>query len=139
MGWCRMLERYKPLDLIFEFVADENQGSSMGIEDAAVLAELLTHAGSTEEIPRLLRCYDQARHTRIDAVREYSNFVGKMFSYPDSKKQQMRDKVLRTYDPNQYPDSIPSITAHYGSAEWMTWLDVFDVKETVSIHSVPLH
>jgi 2-polyprenyl-6-methoxyphenol hydroxylase-like FAD-dependent oxidoreductase len=103
----------------------------MGIEDAAVLAELLSHALSAEDIPRLMRCYNQARHARVTAVRQYSDFVGKMFSYPDGKKQQMRDKILRTYDPNQYPDSIPSMTARYGSAEWMTWLDVFDVKETV--------
>lgn len=111
----------------------------MGIEDAAVLAGLLKHAGSTEAIPRLLRCYDQARQARVDAVRQYSNFMGKVFSYPDGRKQQRRDKALGTFDPNQYPDAIPNITAHYGSAEWMTWLDVFDVKETVSEHSLPLH
>ena len=103
----------------------------MGIEDAALLFELLSHASSTADIPRLTKCYDLARHARVDAVREYSNFVGKMLSYPDGKKQQMRDKVLRTYDPNQFPEAVPSMTAHYGSAEWMTWLDVFDVKETV--------
>lgn len=104
----------------------------MGIEDAAVLAELLSHTAVTEDIPHLMKCYDQARHARVDKVRDYSDFIGKMFSYPDGKKQQSRDKVLRSYDPNQYLDAIPSMTAHYGSAEWMTWLDVFDVKETVS-------
>lgn len=104
----------------------------MGIEDAAVLAELPTHAAAMEDIPHLMKFYDQARHARVDKVRDYSDFIGKIFSYPDGKKQQSRDNVLRSYDPNQYLDAIPSMTARYGSAEWMTWLDVFDVKETVS-------
>jgi 2-polyprenyl-6-methoxyphenol hydroxylase-like FAD-dependent oxidoreductase len=104
----------------------------MGIEDAAVLAALLSHASSPADIPHLTKSYDSARHTRVEAVRNYSDFVGKMFSYPDGKKQQMRDKNLKSYDPNLFPGVIPSMLAHYGSAEWMTWLDVFDVEETVS-------
>jgi 2-polyprenyl-6-methoxyphenol hydroxylase-like FAD-dependent oxidoreductase len=104
----------------------------MGIEDAAVLATLLLHASSPADIPRQTKCFDRARHARVEAVRNYSDFVGKMFSYPDGKKQQITDKVLRSYDPNLFPDAVPSITAHYGSPEWMTWLDVFDVEETVS-------
>ncbi|QDS76432.1 hypothetical protein FKW77_004336 [Venturia effusa] len=111
----------------------DTAGSSMGIEDAAVLAELLTHAVAIENVPHLTKCYDRARHARIEKVREYSDFMGKMMSYPDGKNQQHRDQMLRSFDPNQSLNAAPSMTAHYGSAEWMTWLDVFDVKETVKL------
>jgi len=107
------------------------EGSSMGIEDAAVLAELLSYASSIEDINGLMKMYDQIRHTRVIAIRRYSDFVGDMFTYPDGKKQEARDKKLKEFDPNKFPDSEPNIKAKYGSAEWMTWLDVFDVEQTV--------
>lgn len=111
----------------------------MGIKDATVLAELLTHATATHDLPHLMKCYHQARHARVDKVRDYSAFVGKMFSYPDGTKQRHRDRVLRSCDPNLYLDTVASMNMYYGSAEWMRWLDCFDVGETVSIFHIHVY
>lgn len=107
------------------------EGSSMGLEDAAVLALLLRRASTVNDIGQYMSIFDKIRRERVTAIRKYSDFVGEMFTYPDGYKQQQRDAQMRVFDPNKVPDARSNINARYGTPEWVTWQNVFDAETVV--------
>lgn len=102
------------------------QGTGQGIEDAAVLAELLSHTTATSEIPRLTTLYYQLRHPRAEKVRELGRMNGQAFQMVNGPEQEKRDRYLcmplrerRRIDPG-YLDL-------FGEVEFHAWLDGLDV------------
>ncbi|KAJ6602645.1 hypothetical protein DFH09DRAFT_1125275 [Mycena vulgaris] len=70
------------------------QGAAMAIEDAAVLARLLSNATTHSQIPRMLDGYMEIRKARCARIGEISRQNGKMFHLPDGPEQVARDSSL---------------------------------------------
>uniref|UniRef100_D8Q5K5 FAD-binding domain-containing protein n=2 Tax=Schizophyllum commune (strain H4-8 / FGSC 9210) TaxID=578458 RepID=D8Q5K5_SCHCM len=71
------------------------QGGVMAIEDAAVLGRLLSHVAHAEDIPRLLRGYQQIRQGRVSKVQLASSANRTLFHIPDGPAQEARDAKMR--------------------------------------------
>ena len=70
------------------------QGLSQGIEDAATLAELLSFAGSAQDIPALTRIYSAFRKPRADIVKLFAHSNTTSFALPEGPEQERRDQKL---------------------------------------------
>ena len=65
------------------------------IEDAAVLGRLLSHVAQAEDVPRLLRGYQQIRQSRVTKVQLASGANRTLFHIPDGPAQEARDAKMR--------------------------------------------
>ncbi|KAJ7479889.1 hypothetical protein FB451DRAFT_1086455 [Mycena latifolia] len=70
------------------------QGAAMAIEDAAVLAQLLSNLTTHTQIPRILDAYMEIRKPRCIRIGEISRQNGIMFHLPDGPEQVERDSRL---------------------------------------------
>jgi salicylate hydroxylase len=82
----------------------QGQGANQAIEDAAVLATLLTSAGSVEEA--LVR-YERLRRGRTRRVQYLSRAANRLLHLPDGPEAERRDAVLR-----QAPEHLLWMHAH---------------------------
>ena len=106
-------------------------GTGQGIEDAVVLAALLAHASSGEDLGKLCHVYYGLRNSRVEKVRELTYPVGRALSMANGPEQIKRDRFLRMgvkkqreIDP-EYADPFEDVSVHI-------WLDEFDVVKEVS-------
>jgi salicylate hydroxylase len=86
------------------------QGAAMGIEDSACLAECLSRAASTSDIPKLLGIFQKIRQPRVESVAGRSRAMHKMSHMSDGPAQEARDKHLKSrpyYSPPSKWDRKP--------------------------------
>jgi salicylate hydroxylase len=65
----------------------------MGIEDVATLAECLSRAETSDQIPKTMRTYETIRKPRAEKLKNLSQFAGVEKHYEDGEKQQKRDEL----------------------------------------------
>lgn len=73
-----------------------NQGAAMAIEDAAVVAEVLSRAPDTEPatLHRCLQIYEFVRKKRTTTLVDLAAFSGRTLHLGDSKAKEERDKLF---------------------------------------------
>lgn len=67
----------------------------MAVEDAICLAECLDRAKTIEEIPAVLRAFQEIREPRCKLVQDWSAAQGERATLPDGPMQEKRDEMLR--------------------------------------------
>lgn len=115
-----------PLGLIL--VTNPVQGAGLGIEDAAVLTELLTHLQSIGSISRLAKIYYDLRSKRIERCRVLTKSNGPAQVLPDGPEQERRDRYLQSPPENR---TDPKYNDAFGDFDFHVWLNSFDVVKEV--------
>ena len=67
----------------------------MAVEDAAALAEALSHAYSMSSVPGVLLVYERVRYNRTSQMQKASLTNGKLWHFPDGPEQLARDSASR--------------------------------------------
>ncbi len=67
----------------------------MAVEDAAALAEALSHAHSTADVPGVLQVYERVRYERTSQMQKASLNNGKLWHFADGPEQAARDAASR--------------------------------------------
>ena len=73
-----------------------NQGGGMAVEDAAAMAEFLLAMKSKEDLPRVMKAWEQFRRPRWERIRRVAHGNANMTTLPDGKMQVERDKQWAT-------------------------------------------
>lgn len=84
----------------------------MAVEDGAALAEALSHARSTADLPRVLTAFQEIRVERAGQMQQASLINGKIWHFADGPEQEARDRAMRPEvlglpfeeSPNQWSD-----------------------------------
>ena len=71
------------------------QGAAMAIEDAAVLANLLSRISCLSQLKPLLEAYQDLRLCRASVAQESSRLNRKTYNLPDGPEQRERDENMR--------------------------------------------
>ena len=111
----------------------------MGLEDAVTLAECLERAKTTDEIPKVMKAYQEIREPRCKLVQEWSSAKAKNFTLPDGPEQEERDKILKAH--NTFREQKPWDKVHIdevpesiSSKDWQAWLLGHNAVGYVSTH-----
>ncbi|RXW16087.1 hypothetical protein EST38_g9768 [Candolleomyces aberdarensis] len=72
------------------------QGAAMAIEDAAVLGHLLRHITHKSQLPKLLKAYQDIRHSRATHNQLGSRLSQKSNHLADGPEQEARDAAMRS-------------------------------------------
>ena len=72
-------------------------GTSLCIEDAGSLGELLDAHVTIKELPERLKMYESLRRPRVELVREVSNRTGIRLTLENGEMQEQRDQGMRMY------------------------------------------
>lgn len=109
------------------------QGAAQAIEDGACLAECLERAQKLEDVPVLLRAFEDIRKPRCEIIQEGARSNGDIWHLPDGPAQQQRDRnwertpeEMRVaakkdgQDPNRWSDP-----------EFQPWLFGYNIVEEV--------
>ncbi|KAH7310213.1 hypothetical protein BKA65DRAFT_485147 [Rhexocercosporidium sp. MPI-PUGE-AT-0058] len=72
------------------------QGAAMAVEDGASLAQCLSRASTTEEIPKACQAWEQIRKPRVAFVQNIATENSNMMMLPDGKGQQGRDMMFKS-------------------------------------------
>jgi salicylate hydroxylase len=109
----------------------------MAVEDGICLAECLDRAKAIDDIPALLRVFQEIREPRCKLVQEWSAAQEQRATLPDGPMQKKRDEILRTHKAeaprspwdgvhiDKNPESIMA-------PEWDAWLQGHDAFAYVS-------
>lgn len=118
------------------------QGSAMAIEDAAVLAECLSHFAG--DIAAAANSYQAIRMPRVRRIADIARDNGGVFVLPDGPEQEARDRRFRAVtvddeDPasmeekmREKPKAKANQEARWPSPELMMWINGFDAISEVS-------
>ena len=79
-------------------------GASMAIEDGATLSVLLSSFMQIEDIPDLLKLYQEIRRPRISRVREEARMIAKGLETPESVRNYMT--FLSSHDAVEYAEQM---------------------------------
>ncbi|KAI0067398.1 FAD/NAD-P-binding domain-containing protein [Artomyces pyxidatus] len=71
------------------------QGAAMAIEDAAVLGALLSRLSCLDQLPILLKAYQDLRYERTSDTQRSSRLNQHIFHLPDGPEQRARDEAMR--------------------------------------------
>jgi salicylate hydroxylase len=112
-------------------VPHAGQGSAMGIEDGAFIAELLSESTPSNDIKLATRTFEKIRRPRCDLVRRFAKAQGDGWTTEDPQKQQRRDEKLRQPWPTG-GDVQADSSASFLSPQFQKWLDDYDVHEEAS-------
>lgn len=84
------------------------QGAAMAIEDGAVLGALFARLQSAEQVPTLLKAYEDLRLQRTADVQASSTLNQHIFHLPDGPGQEERDAMMReTLNGKNYGTGLP--------------------------------
>lgn len=108
------------------------QGSAMGIEDAAVLSELLSEASSGDDLRPAIEQYENLRQPRCMKVFKLARQIGQTWTMTDSKQIEMRNASWERVNDAEYMDARADENAQFGSPSFQQWLDHYDVFRTVA-------
>ena len=106
------------------------QGAGLGIESAAVLAELISHISlsapsSSSQLSRLAQTYKSLRTPRVIRVRDNTRTNGPIMSMPDGPEQEERDKVFAT--PPAQRDQSSEMVKRMTEGGFTAWVNSADV------------
>lgn len=73
-----------------------NQGGVMAVEDAAAMAEFFLGMKSKEDLPRVMKAWEEFRRPRWERIRRIAHGNADMTTLPDGKMQVERDKQWAT-------------------------------------------
>lgn len=108
------------------------QGSAMGIEDAAVVAELLEGAKPGDDLKDRLKLYEKIRRPQCESVQKYAATLGRMWSTSDEQMmKKVRHAILASNDPS-YLRINPDKTAKFHSPAFEKWLDLYDASVEIA-------
>lgn len=111
-------------------VPHAGQGSAMGVEDGAVLAELLTGVSPDDDIKTLAKQFEAIRRPRCEIIRKFATIQGERWAIKDPKKIDERDRKIARYQVQQ-PTTKPDQSASISSPAFQMWVDQYDVKGEV--------
>ncbi|KAK4494483.1 hypothetical protein PRZ48_014781 [Zasmidium cellare] len=102
------------------------QGCASGIEDAAVLANLLRNASSGDDVGRALAEYERLRRPRVERIQDFAAAMGRIWSCrgEDIEKRNVAWRESRQQD---VKTAVPDMNAAFNSAEFTALLDRYDV------------
>ncbi|KAF8243105.1 FAD/NAD(P)-binding domain-containing protein [Wilcoxina mikolae CBS 423.85] len=81
------------------------QGAAQAVEDAAILALLLSEVTSAKDIPQVLKQYEIARKSRAEAIQGTSLRNRDILHLPDGAEQRARDKKFaQIFSGGENPD-----------------------------------
>jgi salicylate hydroxylase len=108
----------------------------MALEDAATLAECLERAEISEDIPVVLKAFQEIREPRCKLVQEWAATKGKRATIPDGPEQEERDKNFKLFNAwvkakpwdRVHVDELPGIEA----PNWKAWLAGHNAVDFVS-------
>ncbi|ETN45985.1 uncharacterized protein HMPREF1541_00167 [Cyphellophora europaea CBS 101466] len=107
------------------------QGSAMGIEDAAVIAELLADAKPGDDLRSRWELYEKLRRPRCEAAQKYAAMIGRSWAARSDKMiAKVRQGLLMTNDP-AYLSIKPDKNAPFHTAPFEKWLDLYDASAEV--------
>jgi salicylate hydroxylase len=112
-------------------VPHSGQGAAMGIEDGALIAELLAKSTPGMDIKFITKTFEKIRRPRCDLVRKFAKAQGDGWTTEDPQKQQRRDEKLRQPWPAGVDVQADS-SASFLSPQFQKWLDDYDVHEEAS-------
>ncbi|KAL3475981.1 salicylate hydroxylase [Aspergillus californicus] len=99
------------------------QGAAQAIEDAGVLACVLSLGGEDVEIPTRLKVYQSIRKERAEKIQNSASETRLALHLPDGEKQRQRDEAIKSGGKN------PDLWADKSWQEFMWGTDV--MKQTV--------
>ena len=68
------------------------QGAGQCIEDSACLSECIDRAKSLDELPKVLRAYEQIRKPRVEYIQKKGRLNSHIWHLPDGEVQRQRDQ-----------------------------------------------
>ena len=102
---------------------DRAQGAAQALEDAAVLAELLSKLQEKSQIPDILALYEGLRKPRVMQVKRRSKATKDINSMLDGPLQEERDRQLSHCEPFEgYPNPL-------ADPVFSKWLFDYDVAQ----------
>ena len=86
----------------------------MAVEDGAALAEALSHANSSDDIPKVLSVFERVRANRSGQMQQASLINGTLWHFADGPEQEARDLAMQPEvlgqsfeeSPNQWSDPV---------------------------------
>jgi salicylate hydroxylase len=104
------------------------QGSAMGIEDGAVIAEVLEGAESGDDLRDRLQLYEKIRRPRCESAQKYASTLGRLWSAKDERIiARVRGAAMLSNDP-AYLRVEPDQSALFHSPAYEKWLDLYDAS-----------
>lgn len=67
----------------------------MAVEDAAALATALHNAKGQNDLPRVLRVFEEVRSIRTSQMQQASSVNGKLWHFADGPEQEARDAGMK--------------------------------------------
>ncbi|KAF7191890.1 FAD-dependent monooxygenase OpS4 [Pseudocercospora fuligena] len=107
------------------------QGTALGIEDAAVLSELLADVSPGDDLRPRLKLYEELRRSRCERIRKYAKAIGRTRSEKDPQKIAMRDRLWQKTLIWKHAGATADGNASFGSPEFQEWMEHYDVFEAV--------
>ena len=107
----------------------------MAIEDSAVLAGCLSRAKSRDDIPEMMKAYEEIRKPRAETVKATSEGNMRQYGMEDGPEQVARDEMYKatlmkpTKSKEEKEVVKADMNATYGSPGFSTWLYAYDVDE----------
>ncbi|KAF8850698.1 FAD/NAD(P)-binding domain-containing protein [Acephala macrosclerotiorum] len=71
------------------------EGHAMAIEDSICLAECLSRASSTSDIPKSLKMFETIRKPRTSLISAFGESMARTWQLPDGEEQRQRDEIYR--------------------------------------------
>lgn len=106
----------------------QGSGAGQAIEDAYVLAAILTHPSMTrEKIPQALKIYEKVRLPHANEIQRKSRENGKLYEFVFSEQYPHLSAGAKTADPDQLVKEIVDVAKENWQWAWTT--DVETEKE----------
>ena len=102
------------------------KGSSMCLEDAYVLAELLSDAAPGHDMTTVTRLFEKIRRPRCELIQRLAKVNGRAWGETDSKRQQYRNKAMQRAQLLDYSQVKADSQASFLSPGFQKWLDEWD-------------
>ncbi|KAK4502047.1 hypothetical protein PRZ48_007858 [Zasmidium cellare] len=103
------------------------QGSAMGMESGALLAELLAHSEPGDNLSHQLAIFEKIRRPRCELAQEMSLVNGEIWAIHDAKAIRTRNEMWKHANDPGYEEAQPDMKAKFGSPQFTKWMDKYDV------------
>ncbi|KJX96668.1 FAD/NAD-P-binding domain-containing protein [Zymoseptoria brevis] len=118
-------------DAAHAMTPNSGQGTAMGIDDAAVLSELLTNASSGSDLQPLTKAYENLRRPRCETVLQLARAYGASWSAKDPEQIRRRNATWKRAHEQRHQLVEADSKAPPGSAAFGQRIETYDVFEAV--------
>ena len=118
-------------DAAHAMTPNAGQGSAMGVEDAAVIAELLADASPGDDLRERIKLYEKLRRPRCEVAQKYAAVIGRTWGSKDPKMVRKMLQTMRTRNDSRYAAIELDKDASFVSPAFEKWLDLYDASEEV--------